>query len=145
MISFISTLEIIVVVGFAKTEGLKASIRGHVPDQNIFLWITASVVDAAAVYPNGIKKLLPSGLSAFLFKGNLVFSNGPKSLPRNPSDCPILYNWVFDNCLLAEELFAKALRSLETCVLAWNYNTNRNNTFENPLLYARLSLQVVYC
>ena len=27
----------------------------------------------------------------------------------------------------------------------WNYNTSRNNMLENPLLYARLSLQVVYC
>ena len=28
---------------------------------------------------------------------------------------------------------------------AWNNNKNRNNMPENPLLYARLSLQVVYC
>ena len=27
----------------------------------------------------------------------------------------------------------------------WNYNTNRNNMHENPLIYTRLSLQVAYC
>ena len=30
---------------------------------------------------------------------------------------PVLYKWVFDSSILAEELFAKALRSSETCVL----------------------------
>ena len=30
-------------------------------------------------------------------------------------------------------------------VIPWNYNTNRNNMLENPLLYAQLSLQVVHC
>ena len=29
-------------------------------------------------------------------------------------------------------------------VKTWNYNMNRNNMQENPLLYARLSLQAVY-
>ena len=46
MISFISSLEIINVV---------------VPDPNIFLWIVASVADATAVNPNGIKMFLPNG------------------------------------------------------------------------------------
>ena len=31
-----------------------------------------------------------------------------------------LWNWVFDNFILAEELFAKALQSLETFVLVNN-------------------------
>ena len=42
--------------------------------------------------------------------------NGPRSLPKNPSNCIILGNWVFDNVILADEPFAKALRRLETCV-----------------------------
>ena len=53
-------------------------------------------------------------------KGNLVFSNGPKSLPKNHPDCTILCNWVFDDFILAEELFAKALWILKTCVLVNN-------------------------
>ena len=75
---------------------------------NIFLWIDASVADAGAVNPNGIKTLLANGLSTFLVKGKPVFSNGPKSLPGNPPDCSILCNWVFDNSILTDELFAKA-------------------------------------
>ena len=52
-----------------------------------------------------------------------IFSNGPRSLPRNPSDFPILCNLVFDNFTLAEELFAKTLRSFETCALVNNNHT----------------------
>ena len=46
--------------------------------------------------------------------------NGPKSLSKNPPDCPILWNWVFDNFILADEPFAKAFQSLETFVLVKN-------------------------
>ena len=67
---------------------------------------------ADAVNPNGIKTLLANGLGTFPIKGNPVFSNGPKSLSKSPPDCPILFNWVFDNFILAEELFVKALRNL---------------------------------
>ena len=86
-----------------------------------FIWIVAFVADAAAVNPNGIKTLLVNGLSTNGFiKGKLVFINGLKSLPKNPPDCPILCKWVFDNFVLAEELFSKALWSLEICVLVNN-------------------------
>ena len=53
-------------------------------------------------------------------KGNPVFSNGPKSLPKNPLDCPILCNSVFDNFILDDERFAKALQDFETCVVVNN-------------------------
>ena len=46
-----------------------------VPDPKIFLCITASAADAAAVNPNGIKKLLANGLITFFINGNPVFSN----------------------------------------------------------------------
>ena len=92
MISFISLLKIINVVK---------------SDPNIFLWIAASVADAVAINPNGIKTRLANGLSSFPIKGNPVPNNGPKSLLENPPDCPILCNWVFDNFMLAAELFAK--------------------------------------
>ena len=39
----------------------------------------------------------------------------------------------------------KLKNSNQMYVLTWNYNTNRNNMKENPLLYTRLNLQVVYC
>ena len=104
MILFISSFEIINVA---------------VPDPNIFLGIAASFV-AAAVDPNSTKTLLANGFSTFFIKGNLVFGNGPKNLFYNPPYYPILGNWVFDNFILAEELFVKALRSFEIYVLVNN-------------------------
>ena len=70
--------------------------------QKLFLWIAASVTDAADVNPNGIKTLLANGLSTFPIKGNPVFSNGRKSLRKNPPDCHVLCNWVFDNFMLVD-------------------------------------------
>ena len=67
-----------------------------------------SVADADADNLNGNKTLLANGLSTFPIKGNPVFSDGPKSLPRNLSGCLIFCNWVFDNFLLVDESFAKA-------------------------------------
>ena len=83
-------------------------------DQNIFLWISVSVADAAAINPNGIKTLLANGLSTFPIKSNPVFGNGPKILPKHPPGCPILCNSVFDNFILAEELFTKPWTSCIT-------------------------------
>ena len=51
---------------------------------------SASLADAAAVNSNGIKMLSANGLSTFPIKGNPVFSNGLKGLPKIPSDCLIL-------------------------------------------------------
>ena len=47
-------------------------------DPNTFLWVVTSVDDAAAVNPNGIKTYLT------FIKGNPVFTNSSKSLPKNP-------------------------------------------------------------
>ena len=118
MISFISSLEVInVVLHEAKSKGCKAKSQRQRPDPNIFLWIAAFVTEASAVNPNVIKTVLANSLSTFLIKGNPIFNNGPKSLPRKSPDYPILYNWFFDYFILADELFAKTLRNFETCVL----------------------------
>ena len=66
-------------------------ISGVVPEAKIFLCIPASAADAVAVNPNGIKTLLANGLITF-FINDLVFSNGPRSLPRNSRDYIILDN-----------------------------------------------------
>ena len=95
-------------------------------DPDILCWIAASVVAITAVNLNGIKTLLANGLNAFFIKGNSFFSNGPKSQPKNTTDCPILCNWDFDSFILAEEPFAKAFQSFETCVLV------NNNLYEKP-------------
>ena len=86
---------------------LEAKSEGR-PVPNTFLWIAAFVAYAvfvaytAAVNPNGIKIVLANGSSVFLTKVDPVFSNGPKGLLKNPPECPILCNWVFDNFILAD-------------------------------------------
>ena len=75
-----------------------------------FLCTSASAADDAAVNPKGIKTLLANGLITFFINGNPVFGNGPTSLARSPPDCVILDNWVFDNFISVDDLFAKALR-----------------------------------
>ena len=56
----------------------------------------------------------------FFIGGNRVFSNGPRSLPRNPPYCIILDSWDFDSLILTDKLFAKALRRFATCLLINN-------------------------
>ena len=68
-------------------------------EPNIFLCIPASAADTAAVNPKGIKRLLANGLITFFINESPVFSNGPSNLPRNPPDCIIFDNWVFDNLI----------------------------------------------
>ena len=53
---------------------------------------SSSAADAAAVNPKGTKTLLANGFITFFIRGNPVFSNGPKSLPRNPPDYIIFDN-----------------------------------------------------
>ena len=79
---------------------------------------------------------LANDLNKYPIKGSTAFSNGPKSLLRNPPDCPILCNWVFDNFILAEVLFVKALQSFETCVLV-NNNLCRKlfSSLESPTTF----------
>ena len=105
-------MEILNVVPFTKAKGYEANICRCISDPNIFLLIGASVADAAAVNANRLETVLANGLSAI--KSNPVFSNGPKSLPKNPPECSAIWNRVFDNFVLVDELFAKALQSLET-------------------------------
>ena len=70
---------------------------------------------------------LTSGLSTFYWRQT---RNGPSSLPKNPPDCPILCIWTFGNFILADELLARALQSLGTCVLA---NNNLSGKLVSPL------------
>ena len=71
------------------------------PDPKIFLCIPVSAADAAAVNSKGIKTLLANDLITFFINGNPVFSNGPRSLSRNPSPFIILDISVFDNLIWA--------------------------------------------
>ena len=77
----------------------------------IFLCIPASAADVAAVNPNGIKLFI---------NGNPVFSHGPKSLPRNPPNCIVLDNCVFDNLISVDVWLAKALPRVGSYLLVSN-------------------------
>ena len=110
MILFISSFEIVRVVCYAKDASRIQKSKFS------FEKFSSPVADAAAIKANGIKTLFANVLSTFFIKGKLVFRNHPKRLPKNPPDCTILDRWVFDNFKLADELFTKALRSLETCL-----------------------------
>ena len=81
-----------------------------------FLCIHASAAGAAAVNPNVTKTLLANGLIRLFISGNPVLSNGPKSLPINPTYCIILDNCVFDNLIAVDVCLAKALRRFATCL-----------------------------
>ena len=67
------------------------------------------IADAAAVNPCGINTLLANGVGAFFISSKSTFINGPRSLPRNPTYCIILDSGVFDNFVLGDKVFAKAL------------------------------------
>ena len=44
----------------------------------------------------------------------------PVTSVKNPTDCIVLGKWVFENFVLADKLFSKALWGFETCVLLNN-------------------------
>ena len=85
---------------------------------------------------NVIKMLLANNLSKFFIKDKTTFSNGPRSQLKSFPDCTILDSEVFDNFILVDELFAKALRSLETC-LSVNNNLCGKLVFplESPITF----------
>ena len=85
-------------------------------DPNSFLCIPASDADDAAVNANGINTLLANGVFTFFISGNPVFSNGPSNLPRNPPDCIIFVNCVFETLISTNVLLENALRMPETCL-----------------------------
>ena len=66
------------------------------------LWIPISVANAGAVNPNGIKTFLANGLNTFFINDKPAFTNGPRSLTRNPPDCTILDSWFFNSFTLAD-------------------------------------------
>ena len=63
---------------------------------------------------------LATGLIEFFISSNPVFSNGPRTLPKNPPDCIILDNWVFDNLISVDNLLEKDLWRFKTCLLVNN-------------------------
>ena len=131
--SFISSFDIVSAVdegwwGKAEDEEWRR------PDIKIFLCIPASGADAAAVNPKGIKTILANGLITFFISGNPVFSNGPRSLPRNPPDYIILDIWAFDNVISVDKQFSKTIRRFATCLLI-NNNLRRKFVSSSPTIF----------
>ena len=92
MTSFISSFEIINVV---------------IPDPNIFLYIAASVPDAAAINPNGIKTLLANGFNTFLLTAIQFLVMVLKFYPKILLIFLLYATEYFNNFILAEELLYK--------------------------------------
>ena len=84
--------------------------------KKIFL-IASSVADTTFISPNDNKTLLGKSLSTFFMIGKPAFSNVPKILHKSRLIALFYANEFFDNFILANELCAQALRSLQTCVL----------------------------
>ena len=88
---------------------------------------------------------LANGLITFPAKGNPVLSNGPKSLPKNPPDCPILCNWVFDNFYVSWRIFAKALQSVKACVLVNNNLCGKLfSSLESPITFDKIYFCIIF-
>ena len=77
-------------------------------DSSIILWITASAFDAAAVNSNGTNRIVANSICAFFINSKPSYINGPRRLLKNPLNWILLENWVFDNSVSTDELFAKA-------------------------------------
>ena len=89
--------------------------------------------------------LLSNVLSTFPIKGNPVFNNGPKDLPKNPPNCPILCKCVFVNFILAKKLCTKALPSFETGVLVDNNLCRKQfSSLESPTTFDEISKLLQY-
>ena len=91
-------------------------ISVFVPDPKIILCIPSLAVLTAAVNPYGINPLLIKGVSTIFINGNSTFTNGPRSLPRNPSDSIVLDTWVFDNFMNLNVPFMRTLQRPATCL-----------------------------
>ena len=54
-------------------------------------------------------------------------------------------NITFARCKFALSVLRKTIKTFFLPLKPWNLNTSRSKMQEDPLLYAQLSLQVVYC
>ena len=85
----------------------------HFQIRVFFLFIAASVADAAAVKPS-----MPNGLTTDFNKGNPDFNNGIKIFKNLPI-C-ILVNCAFQNLISADVWLLNAFLRLRVCLLVSN-------------------------
>ena len=86
------------------------------PQPWIFLWIPASIAEAAAVIPHGSKMFFVNGAAPFINgPGNLLNKNA-----KNPADWIILDIWALENFISADTLFSIAFLSFGFCLVVNN-------------------------
>ena len=83
------------------------------PDPSFFLFIAASVADAAAVKPS-----IPNLFATDFNKGNPDFNNDIQIF-KNPPFC-ILVNCAFDNLISTDAWLANVFLRLKICLLVNN-------------------------
>ena len=78
-----------------------------------FLWVPASIAEAAAVITNGAKM--------FFAKETATFSNGPANLlnnePKNSPDYIVLVIGALDNFISVDILFLNTFFNLVVCLV----------------------------
>ena len=125
--SFISSFDIISVVLFDKAKS-----KGCLPNSKIFyvfLHLLLVLLQLILREP----KHLANGLITFFIEVNPVFSIGPRSLPRNPPDCIILDNCVFDKLISVDDYLVKALWRLVNNNLWGESVSSSPSIFDNNL------------
>ena len=88
-----------------------------------FLCILPSIVDIAAVKPNGA--------NTFLANGNATFINGPanllNNLPKNRPDCIIFFICALLNFISVPELLLRVFLNLVSCLVVNNNSCRRSS------------------
>ena len=75
---------------FISSISLFEIITAVVPDPKFIFLIAASVAEAAAIKPNGIKTLYANGVTAFFINGKPADINGLRKL-RNPPSSRVIF------------------------------------------------------
>ena len=60
----------------------------------VFLWIAATISDAAAINPNVMETSLANDVTTFFIKGKPTFINESRTLPKNPHFLVISFNKI---------------------------------------------------
>ena len=100
-----------------------------------FFWIPASIVEAAAIIPNGAKRFFAKGIATFIYGPANLLNNDAK----NPPDWIILEIWALESFKSVDILLLKAFLTFVFCLVVNNNSCGK--LF--PLNILKLILNVV--
>ena len=83
---------------------------------HVFLWISASIAEAAAVILTGAKKIFAKGAATFITVPANLLNNEPK----NPPDWVILDIWALESFILIDILFSNAFLNFVFCLVVYD-------------------------